>query len=274
MSNNKSQPKAGSAEYYEATRKIFELESAVLTAVLPHAGERGANDEERCKAFLSKVLPRRYSIGTGFVVSSDKTKPISPQQDIVIYDDLLNAPLHRELSASVFPIETVYATVEVKGRLRQSDLRPTLESIGQTRQLSMQCYYQQFVTPNEKAGRAAELIEYAVKKPPRAFVFAYDTGYKSLPTFKKAWERTIAEVRTAHLHGVVVLSRDWYAFQVPYKTPPEVRVFSDHALMRFTSGMLNLLRATKIREAAMDRYLDIEVPTPDSDTEWVQKPKK
>lgn len=253
--------------YYEATRRIFELESEVLTAVLPHAGERGANDEERCRAFLSKVLPRRYSIGTGFVVSSETDLPISPQQDIVIYDDFLNSPLHRELSAAVFPIEMVYGTVEVKGRLQQKDLVPTLKSIGKTRKLGMKCWYQQYVPPGGNAGRYARKSEYSVKKPPRAFVFAYDATYKTLNRFRKAWEKALDEVGAAHLHGVVVLKKDWYAFQVPDSTPARLKVFSSHALMRFMNGMLDVLRATSIQEAAMHRYLKIETPPPDDSGE-------
>src|SRR5262245_1435909 len=97
----------GSAAYYDTLQKVFKLQSEFLTGVLPHAGERGTNDEERCRSFLSNVLPRRYSIGSGFIVSSEPGLPVSRQQDVVIFDDFLNSPLHRELSACVFPIEMV-----------------------------------------------------------------------------------------------------------------------------------------------------------------------
>jgi hypothetical protein len=255
----------GSSAYYEVTQQIFDLESRVLTAVLPHAGERGANDEERCRAFLSKVLPRCYSIGTGFIVSADAGSSPSPQQDIVIYDDFFNAPLHRELSAAVFPIETVYGTVEVKGRLQHKDLRSTLRSIGAARQLSIRCHYQRYFQPGQRAGRSADKEMYQVKKPPRAFVFAYDTTFASLDRFKQAWESAIDEVKTAHLHGVVVLKKDWYAFQIPHASRATLKVFKGDALMRFTSGMLDLLRATKIEEAVMERYLKIETPPTEAD---------
>src|SRR6186997_481007 len=83
----------GAAAYFETLAEVFKLESRVLTAVLPHRGERGANDEERCRTFLTRVLPRKYSVGTGFIVSSlEGTKP-SRQQDVVIFDGFLNSPL-------------------------------------------------------------------------------------------------------------------------------------------------------------------------------------
>ena len=121
----------GTTAYYEALRSIFQLESEVLTATLPHSGERGRNDEERLRAFLAKVLPRRFSIGTGFLVCSNPTLPASRQIDTVVFDEIHNSPLHRELAAYVFPIEMVYGTVEVKGLLKPSDLVSTLRSIAQ-----------------------------------------------------------------------------------------------------------------------------------------------
>ena len=258
MTRSKESP--GGAAYYEAMQRIFRLESEVLTAVLPHAGERGANDEARCRAFLEKVLPRRYSIGTGFIVSSDPDLPVSPQQDIVIYDEFLNSPLHRELSAFVFPIEIVYATVEVKGLLQQKDLVPTVESIGKARKLGMKCWYQRIVSSSETPGRFPQLETLCVKKPARAFVFAFETSYATAEGFRKAWQKALDKVGTAHIHGVVVLNKNWYAFQVPYETPARVKIFTDHALMRFMNGMLHLLRSTRIYEAATGRYLKIETP--------------
>ncbi|OOO02108.1 MAG: hypothetical protein USCGTAYLOR_01682 [Chromatiales bacterium USCg_Taylor] len=131
----------GTQAYYDALKHIFELESGVLTATLPHAGERGRNDEERFRAFLSKVLPRRFSIGTGFLVCSNPAVPPSRQVDTVIYDEIHNSPLHRELAAYVFPIEMIYGTVEVKGLLTPNDLVPALQSIAGIRHLATEKSY-------------------------------------------------------------------------------------------------------------------------------------
>src|SRR4051812_48390915 len=116
MARTKGSP--GRAAYFDALQRIFHLESEILTATLPHAGERGRNDEERARAFLARVLPRRFSVGTGFILCSDPASPPSRQNDIVIFDEVHNSPLHRELAAFVFPIESVYGIVEVKGRLQ------------------------------------------------------------------------------------------------------------------------------------------------------------
>src|SRR5688572_12190990 len=78
----------GRATYFEALQRVFHLESQILTAVLPHKGERGRNDEERTRTFLAKVLPRRFSIGTGFILCSNLALEASGQTDVVIYDEI------------------------------------------------------------------------------------------------------------------------------------------------------------------------------------------
>lgn len=259
MARDKHPPK--NTTYYEALGKVFNLQSEFLTAALPHAGERGSNDEGRCRAFLRQVLPQRYAVGTGFVVSSEVEAP-SPQQDIVIYDDLNNSPLHRELVAAVYPVEIVYATVEVKGLLDRASIRSTVEAIGKTRRLGMRCYY---LSPPRAPGRQVRTPLAPVKKPPWALVFAYGTTYTRLDRFQRAWEDVSDELRTAHVHGVVVLEKDWYCFQLPNQSPSRFNAFEGNALLRFTNGLLSLLQSAVIVEADMGRYLKIPVAPPDDE---------
>lgn len=266
MNDKRGKGSPGASAYYEALSSVFDLEARVLTAVLPHMGERGANDEERCREFLKRVLPQKYSIGTGFVVSATVGSQPSRQQDVVVYDGFLNSPLHAELSASVFPVEMVYATLEVKGRLDREELRKALESVGRTRSLSHQSRYEELL-PYETAPGRYKLREFTpIKRPPAGFIFAYDTTYETLDGFKNAVQEVIDEVKTAHLHGIVVLSQNWFAFQKPFTTPTEVVPFGDNALMRFVTNLLAILRATHITPAAVHHYLKIETSPPDEGT--------
>lgn len=258
----KKAKKGGSAAYFDALQKIFELQSGVLTAVLPHAGERGANDEERCRAFLAQVLPRQYSIGSGFVISSDTQKLPSRQQDVVIFDEFRNSPLHRELSAFVFPVEMVYATVEVKKTLRSKDVTPIVRSIESVRQLSMQCHYAFPVLPDKikpehvnMPGRF-RLGSVTMKQPPKGFAFAFDADYGTADGLKTALEDALNNSK-AHLHGLVVVKKDWFFYQKAYTTPAKIEMFTGNALLRFVNNMLVLLKTHVIREADMSRYLDI-----------------
>src|SRR5262249_37005209 len=127
--------------YYSALQEQFKLQSRVLTDVLPHAGERGRNDEERFREFLGRILPRKYSVGSGFVVCSDASVPPSSQTDVVLFDEFHNSPLHRELTAHIYPVEIVYGTVEVKGRLEKRDLPKIVDDITKIRALGKRRYY-------------------------------------------------------------------------------------------------------------------------------------
>jgi hypothetical protein len=268
MSEHRTSASPGVSKYYDALNEVFALEGRVLTAVIPHMGERGSNDEERCRAFLARVLPRRYSIGTGFIVSAEPDAPPSPQQDIVIFDGFNNSPLHAELSASVYPVEMVYATMEVKGFLDRAKLRDAITSIGRVRALSMRGRYLQLQPRESPPGRYTPMkFKSPIKRPPTGLIFAYDTSYESLDRFQQALQEVIDEVGTAHLHGIVVVKHGWFAFQEPYKSPAMVRVYGDNGLMRFVTSMLTLLRATYITPAAMDEYLRIDTAPPEGDGE-------
>ena len=264
MKRKKDSP--GTQAYYDALRHIFELESGILTAVLPHAGERGRNDEERFRTFLAKVLPRRFSIGTGFLVCSNPGVPPSRQMDTVIYDEIHNSPLHRELAAYVFPIEMVYATIEVKGLLTPRDLVPALRSIACIRRLAKEKFYVVYgetalgqENPDQMVVAPIEIVH---KLAPRTFLFAYDATWERHDNFVKALEKALAKVPDSHIHGVVVLAKEWFAYQVAYAgNEPKVKHYLDNGLLRFVKHMIHCIASVPIRQMSIDRYLNIEAPS-------------
>ncbi|MCS6287075.1 MAG: hypothetical protein H8K08_16775 [Nitrospira sp.] len=256
----------GTKAYYEALRSIFELESRVLTASLPHRGERGRNDEERFRSFLTKVLPRRFSVGTGFLVCSSPTVPSSGQIDTVIFDEIYNSPLHRELAAYVFPIEMVYGIVEVKGLLKTSDLVPTLQSIARVRQLAKEKQYVVYGSTSIGQDRPDQLVVAPIpiteKLAPRAYIFAYDAAWRSLDGFTKALRQAMLKVPGAHVHGVIVLSKEWFAYQEPYTdSDRRVKSHQDNSLMRFVNKMMHDIGSFPMHQMSVDRYLSCEAPS-------------
>jgi uncharacterized protein DUF6602 len=256
----------GTAAYYEALRRIFELESLVLTATLPHRGERGRNDEERLRAFLVKVLPRRFSVGTGFLVCSNPAVPGSRQIDTVVFDEVYNSPLHRELAAYVFPIEMVYGTIEVKGLLKPSDLVPTLRSIAEVRRLAKEKQYVVYGSTSVGQNQPDQLvvvpIEVREKLAPRAFIFAYDATWRTMAGFRDAFKQALMKVPDAHVHGVIVLAKEWFAYQVPYTGDErQVKHYSDNSLLRFIKKMMQDLGSFPMHQVSIDRYFNIEAPS-------------
>jgi hypothetical protein len=255
--------------YYDALQDIFNKQSNVLTGVLTHYGERGRNDEKYLLKFLQRVLPHRFSIGSGFIVSSDNSKKISRQTDIIISDQFWNSPLYRELAAEVYPIETVYAIIEVKGLLdksvkgrkeKKSDLDKCLEDIAFIRDLASCKKYLRYISRSKNGNQDDKPIvskeEYSIHLPPRSYVFAYaKKGWRTLADFKSYLKDSLQKHSSAHLHGIVILEKNWFAFQEPYSgNDVEIHAFKDNALLRFTNTLLRGIQSMPMDIASIDDY--------------------
>jgi hypothetical protein len=245
--------------YYSALQEQFKLQSKVLTDVLPHAGERGRNDEERFREFLGRILPRKYSVGTGFVVCSEISVPVSSQTDVVLFDEFHNSPLHRELTAHIYPIEIVYGTVEVKGCLEKRDLPKIVEDIAKMRALGKHRYYTSYGSvqkPNAGPGKnVVGQAELPTSVPPRAFVFAYEQkGWSTLDGLLKSLKEANQDA-LAHIHGLAVLDSDWYVTQEAYATAaPHYHGFEGDALLQFVNGMLHSIGSVQMMQMSINRY--------------------
>jgi len=105
-----------------------------------------------------------------------------------------------------------------------------------------------------------------MKRPGRAFIFAFDTSYKSPEALKAALEDRVNKPdNKAHLHGVVVVGKGWSGFQQVRKSGEAavVQVFGDKGRLRFVNNLLKSLKGVVVREAKMSRYL--KIPTAEGD---------
>jgi hypothetical protein len=245
--------------YYSALQAQFRLQSGILTDVLPHSGERGRNNEERFREFLGRVLPRKYSVGSGFVVCSESSVPVSSQTDVVLFDEFLNAPIHRELASHVYPVEIVYGTVEVKGCLEKRDLPKICEDIAKLRALGQQRYYLRYSgvpkSEEQPTNQVVGGIELHSKVPPRAFVFAYEQkGWKSISDFVDSLTEAGRDI-SVHIHGLAILDSDWYVSQEAYaENPPKFHASEGDALLNFVNGMLHSIGSVEMMQMSIDRY--------------------
>ena len=85
-----------------------------------HRLSAGENRQDLVGQFLVDHLPKRFGVDTGFVISRDGG--ISNQADLVVVDKENNAPLYGDYRNKLWPVESVYALVEVKTRLNPDDL--------------------------------------------------------------------------------------------------------------------------------------------------------
>jgi hypothetical protein len=260
----------GVREYYSALQRILDLQRGVLTGVLTHRGERGRNDEERLRQFLIQTLPGRFAVGTGFIVSGNPYAKASNQTDIIISDRLINPPIHRELAAEVYPIETVLATIEVKGTLSGakdkvtglSDLGSTLESIALVRTLAQDKQYIIYRSvPKKDRAPDHKVVSKSVLKstlPPRSFLFAYHTDqWDDIDKLGNYIVKCLQDHPGAHLHGVVVLDKDWFFRQESF-TGSERRVTreSSGCLLKFLNALLHGIQSIPMYPMDIDMYHD------------------
>ena len=108
----------------EAIRRDFSM----------HRGAAGDNREDLVVKFLADHLPKRFGVRRGFAISLDDG--VSRQADVLVVDHLNNAPIHPTASHELWPVEAVYALVEVKSTLSPRDLRDAVKKCQRFKQLN------------------------------------------------------------------------------------------------------------------------------------------
>ena len=100
-------------KFFESINKELMAIKDRVSSLIGNAspGEKGGYREAILKNVISKFLPKKYSIGTGFVMN--KNKEITNQIDIIIYDN--SSPvLFSEGDFVIVLASTVKAIIEVK----------------------------------------------------------------------------------------------------------------------------------------------------------------
>ena len=173
--------------------------------------EKGRIVENVVKSALRGILPGRFSIGTGFAINA--LGHINRQLDIVIYDGHFYSPIILEGGIGIFPIECVYAFVEVKSLLNGQEIEKFTETVRDVRDLASDKRYVTYGTRDD--GKGNEVVdEKEVKStlPPRSFLFAINSNYANIDNVEAALKK-YTEINGAHIHGVTVLENDWFIAQ-------------------------------------------------------------
>lgn len=259
---NKDNP-TGIGAYFKAINEIFALQTRVLTGALLHYEERGRNDEQRVTKLLEQVLPRRYSLGTGFIICSHGDLPASRQMDIVIHDEIHNSPLFRELAANVFPIESVYATVEVKANLSIDKLREAATALALIRQMAKRGkYYASYALVND-AVRSNDAQPQAIEIPipsqlaPRGFVVGFDADAATPESFIERLTTLVNEQPSIFLHGVYAIKQNWF-FAQEYNRK-SFKQFLTNGLLAMISKLISDLQSFSMKPLAFSRYVENEL---------------
>jgi hypothetical protein len=167
---------------------------------------------------IERFLPKRFSIGSGLIVTS--SGKVSSQTDIVIYDNFYNAPIKMHQGFSIFPIESVYATIEVKSTVDDAKFQTSLQNNEILRSFKDDKYYVQYAAKEveEKSGKfIVDMKTGSIKLPPRTYIVAFEADWKTYGGLKDRF-RDLAEKHKTHLHGLLILDCDWFYSQQAHKT--------------------------------------------------------
>jgi hypothetical protein len=239
---------------------------------ITHAGEKGRACEQAISGLLRRLLPAEYGLSTGFVAWLSPTGvQMSQQLDIIIFDAIRSGPLIHLDACNVFPLEAVYAYVEVKASLRASDaVKIPHDSIEgcvlrnlELRRMDTRMYY----VP--QGGSPALLKPLTIPwLSLRSFIVAFEAeglAANDLPTL--AARLRSAQVRAgspAHLHGVFIPEHGLLSTRAVNASIAEpsdyfhVRSVGDDALSHFRTLLLHSLATFQRPEQnwipALDKY--------------------
>ena len=127
--NEKMANEKNIGELFEVVKEKIEIE-AKEAGFSEHNLTTGEVREDSLRGFLINLLPNFFKYGNGVLIDSEGNK--SPQQDIIIYSPYVSILTPK---SKLFPIDSVFATIEVKTKLDKDQLIKSMKSISSVKNL-------------------------------------------------------------------------------------------------------------------------------------------
>jgi len=170
-------------QYYKGLLNQINSEVNLINRVFQHNGLTGEGNENVIKNLLIKFIPKKYGISSGIVI--DRNGNQSKQCDIVVYDNQNYPELLSMSSVKLFPVDIVYATIEVKTRLDSGKSKIAVENINSVS--SLDYIVESFrIYPTEPVKELNDDTTFFETRPttrPIGLIFAYSSTTNRLGTF-------------------------------------------------------------------------------------------
>jgi len=166
-------------QYYQGIAQYLRSEVDSINSLFEHQGIKGEGNETILRELITKFIPKRYGVGTGIII--DRHGKQSRQCDIVIYDTFLYPSLLSLTSVHLFPVDIVYATIEIKTTLSSKTAKETIDNIASVKTLDFLKteFTDQWTLGNRQA------LGIHTTTAPLGFVFSYNSDVQQDETFKK-----------------------------------------------------------------------------------------
>lgn len=264
------------AELNAIEEQLLVAKLQAIRSAIHHAGEKGRALEYGVHTFLRSILPAEYGISTGFIVyHTDNGPRLSSQLDIIIYDAIRNGPIVSLETCNVFPLEAVYAYVEVKASLQSSSneakepagnsIEKCLKDNHKLREMRDRRYW----VPQPNSSVNSILITHQWM-PIRSYVFAFESQGTVAGDLAQLAQRMANTSRKygSHMHGVFIANQGFL-----YTRPVDVQIAkqddsshiyytNNHSLSAFKSfflqGLTTFPRTQQEWAPAIDQYFQLE----------------
>lgn len=178
-------------KYYQGLLQQIRSEVDLINTLFEHQGLKGEGNERLLRDFLKDFVAKKYGIGTGVVI--DKMGKSSKQCDIIIYDEFLYPSVLTHGKIQLFPVDVVYATVEIKTTLSFQKSKEACENILAAK--SLEFIHHEWSDMWMKVGQKP----YSTT-PPIGCIFAYNSETSVFNTFKNWFQ---IENETLHSNSLI-----------------------------------------------------------------------
>jgi hypothetical protein len=121
-------------ELFDGVSKNLEIDFEKKAKMLGHPGEVGTGRENVLKSILTKYIPKRYVVESGFVIDALGNR--SEQIDIIIYEANYTPVFEIVKEKKFFPCETVVAVGQVKTNINsRKKMQECLNNIKSVKEL-------------------------------------------------------------------------------------------------------------------------------------------
>lgn len=120
--------------YWSGALHRLQAEVQSFSKLVEHEAEKGRENELVLARVLSSLIPQRFGTGSGLLIDSNDKQ--SRQIDVIIFEQAMEAALFAQTTQLLYPVETVYAAIEVKTTLRADDIVQYGESVRRTAELT------------------------------------------------------------------------------------------------------------------------------------------
>ena len=166
-------------QYYEGVLQRIRGEVDSINSLFTHQGVKGGGNEDILRNLLTRYLPKQFGVGTGVVI--DRHGKQSRQCDIVIYDEMNYPALLAVSEAHFYPVDIVYAVIEVKTTLDAQTAADSLANIASVRTLDLVPGQYMLPRPTKDGGLA---FTGYTPTPPVGAIFGYQSVATQFETFK------------------------------------------------------------------------------------------